>query len=106
MSTNTVSRVTDPTAAQQPLAVAGTGLVSILIPCCGMLEYTRLCLPALLRHTRQPFELLFLDAGSLDGTAEYLAGVAVAAPCRLEVFRAATDADISTACTDALDAAR
>src|SRR6266542_3107313 len=67
-----------PKTTEQPLAVAGTGLVSILIPCCGQLEYTKLCLPALLRHTRLPFELLFLDIGSLDGTADYLAGVAAA----------------------------
>jgi hypothetical protein len=56
--------------AQVPVAVAGTGMVSILIPCCGGLEFTRLCVPSLLRHTRPPFELIFLDIGSLDGTAE------------------------------------
>jgi GT2 family glycosyltransferase len=96
-----------PAAVEQPLAVAGTGLVSILMPCCGQLEYTKLCLPALLRHTRPPFELLCLDIGSLDGTADYLAGVAAALPSlRLEVFRAATDADVPTACHEALAAAR
>ena len=42
-------------------------LVSIIIPCCGMLEYTRLCVPSVLKHSRQPFELIFLDIGSLDG---------------------------------------
>src|SRR5947209_2384735 len=89
-----------------PVAVAGTGLVSILIPCCGQLEYTKLCVPALLRHTRAPFELIFLDIGSLDGTADYLAGVAAAAPLRLEVLHAATDLDIPAAWTEALAAAR
>jgi hypothetical protein len=29
-----------------------SGLASIIIPCCGMLEYTRLLVPSLLRHTR------------------------------------------------------
>src|SRR2546429_9171783 len=78
--------------AEQPLAVAGTGLVSILIPCCGQLEYTKLCLPALLRHTRQPFELLVVDVGSLDGTADYLQGVAAALPnLRLVLLRAGSD---------------
>ena len=96
-----------PTPGEQPLAVAGTGLVSILIPCCGQLEYTKLCLPALLRHTRIPFELLFLDIGSLDGTADYLAGIAAALPnLRVEVLRAASDLDIPSACSDALAAAR
>ncbi len=87
-------------------AVAGTGLASILIPCCGQLEYTKLCVPSLLRHTRPPFELLFVDVGSLDGTAEYLAGLAAAAPCRVEVVRAATDHDIPAACKEALAQAR
>src|SRR5437588_363075 len=87
-------------------AVAGAGLTSILIPCCGQLEYTKLCAPGLLRHTRPPFELLFLDVGSLDGTAEYLAGLAAAAPCRVEVVRAPTDHDIPAACKEALGQAR
>src|SRR6266542_3955665 len=94
-------------AEQQPLAVLGTNLVSILIPCCGQLEYTNLCLPALLRHTRAPFELLFLDVGSLDGTADYLAGFAAALPSvRVEVLHAATDLAVPAVCTEALTAAR
>ena len=60
-------------------------LVSMLVACCGQLEYTRLCVPSLLRHSRQPLELLFLDTGSLDGTAEYLAGIADAVPFRVEI---------------------
>ena len=69
------------------------GLVSLLIPCCGMLEYTKLCIPSVLRHSRAPFELVFLDVGSLDGTADYLAGLrdGLADRLRVEVCRAATD---------------
>jgi GT2 family glycosyltransferase len=66
--------------------LSGTdSLVSILVACCGQLEYTRLCVPSLLRHSRPPYEFLFLDSGSLDGTAEYLAGIADALPVRVEV---------------------
>jgi GT2 family glycosyltransferase len=83
-------------------AVVGTGLVSVLVPCCGGLEYTKLCVPSLLRHSRPPTELLFLDIGSLDGTAEYLAGLQAAAQVRVEVIRAATDLDIGRACAQAL----
>src|SRR5207249_4803710 len=61
-----------------------TRLVSVVVPCCGQLEYTRLCVPSLLRHSRRPCELIFVDIGSLDGTPEYLAGVADAAPVRIE----------------------
>src|SRR5437879_5252456 len=84
------------------------GLVSIIIPCCGMLEYTKLCVPSVLRCTREPFELIFLDIGSLDGTAEYLAGLrdGLAGRMRVEVCRAAVDLDIKDACREALELAR
>jgi GT2 family glycosyltransferase len=78
------------------------GLVSILIPCCGQLEYTKLCVPSVLRHSRKPFEIIFLDIGSLDGTAEYLAGVKAAAQVRVEIVRAATDLDLGKAVKEAL----
>jgi hypothetical protein len=61
------------------------GLVSIVIPCCGMLEYTRLCVPSVLRCSREPFELIALDIGSLDGTAEYLAGLRDGLASRMRV---------------------
>src|SRR4051812_3853827 len=84
------------------------GLVSILVPCCGMLEYTRLCVPSVLKYSREPFELVFLDVGSLDGTAEYLAGLAAGLEgrVRVAVVRAATDLQIGEACQDALRRAR
>src|SRR5271170_1513839 len=84
------------------------GLVSVVIPCCGMLEYTRLCVPSVLRYSREPFELIFLDVGSLDGTAEYLAGLrdGLASRLRVEICRAATDLDLSSACKEALGKAR
>jgi GT2 family glycosyltransferase len=90
-----------------PTAISLTkpaGLVSIIIPCCGMLEYTKLCVPAVLRCSREPFELIFVDVGSLDGTAEYLAGLrdGLAKNLRVETCRAATDLDIGAACKDAL----
>lgn len=78
-------------------------LVSILIPCCGMLEYTKLLLPNLLKHTRQPFELIFVDIGALDGTSEFLSGFAIGnSHLRIEIVRAATDLDIKEACQQAL----
>jgi GT2 family glycosyltransferase len=72
-----------------------------------MLEYTKLCVPSLLRASREPFELIFLDIGSLDGTAEYLAGLQQGQiNRRVEVFRAETDLDIPAACREALGKAR
>src|ERR1700736_5079597 len=93
--------------ADQPLSVLSPpGLASILVPCCGQLEYTKLCVPALLRHTRLPFEFIFVDIGSLDGTSEYLSGIAAAAGVRVEIVRTPTDLGIAQAVQDAIKLAR
>jgi GT2 family glycosyltransferase len=58
--------------------------------------------PSLLRHSPAPYEIILLDIGSLDGTAEYLSGVAAAASVRVEVVRTVTDKDIPAAVQQAL----
>lgn len=94
-------------ALDKPISVlTPPGLVSIIVPCCGMLEYTKLCVPSVLKHSRAPFELIFLDIGSLDGTAEYLAGIKAALPIRVEIVRTQTDLGISDTCKEALAQAR
>src|SRR6266852_3849654 len=84
--------------------VATAGLVSIVVPCCGMLEYTKLRVPSVLKHSRPPFELIFLDIGSLDGTAEYLAGLqaGLAGQVRIEIVRCDTDLGLKEACQKAV----
>jgi O-antigen biosynthesis protein len=72
-------------------------LVSVVIPCFGQLEYTRLCVPSLIRHSRHPCEFLFVDGGSLDGTPEYLAGLQAGAPVRVEVLGADEEAGLAAA---------
>jgi hypothetical protein len=62
-------------------------LATVIVSCCGQLEYTRFCAPSVSRHSRQPVEVVFLDCDSMDGTAEYLEGFAAAAPFRIEVVR-------------------
>jgi O-antigen biosynthesis protein len=92
---------------EQPLSIVSPpGLASILVPCCGQLEYTKLCVPSLLKYTRQPYEIIFLDIGSLDGTAEYLAGVATAAQVRIKIVRTPTDIGIPQAIQNTLQQAR
>ena len=89
------------------IAAASPGtMVSIIIPCCGMIEYTKICVPSVLRYTRPPFELIFLDIGSLDGTAEYLAGIKAASTIRVEIIRTPADLGIAEACKDAIAEAR
>ncbi|MCI0642239.1 MAG: glycosyltransferase family 2 protein [Gemmataceae bacterium] len=84
-----------------PVSVLGP-MVSILVPCCGMLEYTKLCVPSVLRHSRSPFEIVFIDIGSLDGTAEYLAGIKAANSVRVEIVRTHTDMGIGQAVKEVL----
>jgi GT2 family glycosyltransferase len=63
--------------------------------------------PSLLAHSREPFELIFIDIGSLDGTADYLAGLAAGArSIRVAAVRTETDLGINDACREALDTAR
>ena len=72
-----------------------------------MLEYTQMCVPSILKHTRTPYELIFLDIGSLDGTAEYLTGLATGLQqVRIEVVRTPSDLGIPKACRDALERCR
>jgi hypothetical protein len=58
-------------------------LVTVIVSCFGQLEYTRYCAPSVLRQSRQPVELLFLDCDSMDGMAEYLEGFAAASAARV-----------------------
>lgn len=101
----------DPMAATSapvllPSTTGPNPLVSVLIPCCGQLEYTRLCLPSLLRHSRWPLEVIFVDVGSMDGTAEFLDGFAAAAPIRAEVIHVQNEAAFGSACQEGLTLAR
>ena len=82
--------------------------VSILIPCCGMVDYTKLCVPSILRYSRPPYELIFIDIGSLDGTADYLAGLhaGLEGRVRVEVLRTPTDLGIKDVCKEALSRAK
>jgi hypothetical protein len=68
------------TPREEPRSMVATtrspgGLASVVIPCFNQLEFTRHCLAALVRHTRPPWELVVVDNGSTDGTADYLRGV-------------------------------
>jgi len=44
---------------------------SVIIPVWNQLGYTRICVDYLLKNTPEPFELVIIDNGSTDGTAEY-----------------------------------
>lgn len=47
-------------------------LTSIIIPCWNALGLTQVCLERLLRNTTQPYELILVDNGSIDGTGAWI----------------------------------
>jgi GT2 family glycosyltransferase len=102
---NSFNHVASSPQHEPPLHASKAALVSILIPCCGQLEHTKLLIPSLLRHSRRPFELVFLDVGSLDGTYEFLCGVAAATTLRVEVVRTISDVGLPVAVRETVDRA-
>ncbi|HTU23475.1 MAG TPA: glycosyltransferase [Gemmataceae bacterium] len=55
-----------------PAAPAPPNLTSIIILTYNQLHFTRLCVESIRRHTDVPYELIFVDNGSTDGTVDYL----------------------------------
>lgn len=47
-------------------------MVSIIVLAHNQLEFTKKCLDSILRYTDVPFELIFVDNGSTDGTKDYM----------------------------------
>jgi GT2 family glycosyltransferase len=88
----------------EPISIPGApGLVSVVVLCCGQLEHTRLCAPSVLRFSRPPFEIIAVDSGALDGTAEYWSGVQAAASCRVELVRSSAESELGAALRAGLD---
>jgi GT2 family glycosyltransferase/tetratricopeptide (TPR) repeat protein len=85
----------------------GDALVSLLILCCDEVEYTRLCLESVWRHTQPPYELILVDNGSHDDTPALLAQVQRRpGPIRVEVLRNPSNLGFAKGCNQALAQAR
>jgi len=54
------------------------------------------------RFSRSPFEVIAVDAGSLDGTADYWAGIQAAATVRVEIVRSPAAVDLPAALAEGL----
>jgi GT2 family glycosyltransferase/tetratricopeptide (TPR) repeat protein len=90
-----------------PAATADGELASIIVPCHNQLEYTRLCLESVLRHTRPPYELVLVDNASTDGTPAYLRELrARPGPTRVEVVRNDQNLGFPAGCNQGLRQAR
>ncbi|MBY0310735.1 MAG: glycosyltransferase [Phycisphaerales bacterium] len=81
-------------------------LASVIVPCRAQLEFTRLCVDALLPHTSDPWELVAVDDGSADDTAAYLAGLRESCRVPVAVVTHADPCGFPVACNAVLAAAR
>jgi len=59
----------------KPAEARDFGLTSIIIVTFNQLEYTRQCVESIRRMTDEPYELIFVDNASSDGTAGYLESI-------------------------------
>jgi GT2 family glycosyltransferase len=81
--------------------------VSVVVVCHDGLPFTRLCLASLLERTpaEVALEVIVIDNGSRDGTAEHLDRLAASAPC-VRVLRNAENRGFPAAANQGLQAAR
>lgn len=80
--------------------------VSVVVVCHDGLPFTKLCLAALLERTpHSKLEVIVVDNGSRDGTAEYLDALPDTAPC-VRVLRNAENRGFPAAANQGLAAAR
>ncbi len=77
-------------------------LASIIIPCWNQLEFTRRRVAALMRQTAPRWELIVVNNGSTDGTADYLGGVQDASPVPVTVIANSTNRGFPTAINQGL----
>jgi glycosyltransferase involved in cell wall biosynthesis len=57
---------------QYPLDLVERDFISSVIVTQNQLDYTRHCVESVRAHTQVPYELIFVDNSSTDGTVEYL----------------------------------
>jgi GT2 family glycosyltransferase/tetratricopeptide (TPR) repeat protein len=79
---------------------ANYGTTSIVILTHDELSFTRSCVESIHRHTREPYELIFVDNASSDGTREYLQSLPDA-----RVIRNDTNRGFPAGCNQGIQAA-
>ncbi len=82
------------------------GLASVIIPCWNQLEFTRKCIGALFRQTGPNWELIIINNGSTDGTADYMSGVQDVSPVPVTLIANGTNRGFPTAINQGLQYAR
>jgi len=94
-------------APPPPPRPAGDELASIVVPVHGQADCTRVCLEAVLRFTRAPYEVIVVDNASPDGTPALLEEFRQRpGPARFEVVRNAENLGFGRACNQGIAASR
>ncbi|QEM69755.1 glycosyltransferase [Geobacter sp. FeAm09] len=81
-------------------------LVSIIILTINQLPYTMECVASIQRHTREPYELIFIDNGSTDGTVPWLRALAAREPDTCRVIENSANLGFAKGCNQGLEAAQ
>ena len=82
-------------------------LTSIIVLCCNQLDYSRLCLNSVLRHTHSPYELILVNNGSTDGTASFLESLQTqSGPVRVEVIHNPKNLGFAAGCNQGVACAQ
>ncbi|AMV24175.1 putative S-adenosylmethionine-dependent methyltransferase [Gemmata sp. SH-PL17] len=90
--------------AARPRPDPDPGLTSVVIPTHNQLHFTRRCVDGIRLLTDEPYELVFVDNGSADGTPEYLRALAAADP-RVRVVLNPDNRGFPVACNQGIRAA-
>jgi|GEM_PF-1718817 len=80
-------------------------LTSIIIPCLNQLDFTKECVISIFEFTEEPFELIIIDNGSSDSTADYLTQLSKKHK-NVKTIKNKSNLGYAAACNQGLKAAR
>jgi GT2 family glycosyltransferase/predicted SAM-dependent methyltransferase len=79
-------------------------LVSIIILTYNQLEYSKLCVNSIIENTEIPYEIIFVDNGSLDGTVKWLKDLCKRHP-NFRLIKNVTNKGFAVGCNQGIEAA-
>ena len=82
-----------------------SGLATIVILTWNQLEYTKACLASIAANTPEPYELILIDNGSVDGTVAWLREQ-VSSDSRIRLIENTENRGFAAGCNQGINAAR
>ncbi len=83
-------------------------LTSLVMLTYNQIDFTKLCIESMFRHTRIPFELIVVDNGSTDGSLQYLSSLdrSGSACVRVEIIANETNTGFANGCNQGIRQSR